>query len=120
MRSLILLIFQNWIIVALITSLFWGFYGIAHFHFTITGFRKIFAVIYQFNFNFLGSFAGWCCFHILTNRLRAPYENINSIDFILGLLTFIGLTGHMPEFLFITKDIIKAIANKIEKMISGK
>jgi hypothetical protein len=56
---------------------------------------------YQFIFNFVGSFAGWCCTYILATRVKAvlgsPHGVFGPGDFVLFLLSFLGATGHLPQ-----------------------
>lgn len=108
MDNLIKSILNYWLWISIISSIIWGLYG-GQFVKGIQGnwFNKIFAYFYQFNFNFVGSFAGWCCFYVLGNRYLNPQIGLNSVDLTLFILVLLGLTGHLPQALF---GIVKAFA----------
>ena len=50
--------------------------------------------VHQFWFNFLGSAAGWIACSILVSKWRADSGHI---DWLLAVVAFIGMTGHMPK-----------------------
>ena len=98
-------ILNNWLWISIPISVIWGLYGC---QFVVAAklvppqkwFNKFFAYFYQFNFNFIGSFAGWCCFYILGNRYLNPNIGLNSVDLMLFFLLLLGLTGHLPQTIF--------------------
>ena len=113
-------IFQNWILVALINSVVWGIYGARLFAPKNSNrFNQILLIFYQFVFNFIGSFAGWCCFHVLTVRLKAPYSQMSGADLFLGALAVLGLTGHLPQsifgFVISVQKLGEAVADRLIK-----
>ena len=58
---------------------------------------------YQLIFNFVGSFAGWICFYVLLVRAQSKLPDLSGFnlgDFILFLLSLLGLTGHLPQTLY--------------------
>ncbi|HBU69385.1 MAG TPA: hypothetical protein DEE98_03270 [Elusimicrobia bacterium] len=120
MKTFIEIIIVYWTWFAFVISIIWGIYGAVLFTpKSDSKFKTILLRFYQFNFNFMGSLAGWFCFHILTIRLKAPYLNIGSTDFILIILTVLGLTGHLPESIYglviSIKKLGEAVANRIIK-----
>jgi len=61
---------------------------------------SFFMLSYQFIFNFVGSLAGWVCFYVLLSRTQHNLPNFNNIgivDFVLFVLSLLGLTGHLPQ-----------------------
>jgi len=52
---------------------------------------------YQFIFNFVGSFAGWCCLYVFIKH--ASFANLKLADFVLLILGIMGLSGHLPQFI---------------------
>ena len=97
-----------WIPFAIIMSLFWGIRGL---HMSLReawkeSFSKLgyfFWLSYQLIFNFIGSFAGWICFYILLVRTQSKLPDFTVFgwsDFILFLLSILGLTGHFPQTLY--------------------
>lgn len=118
MNTLIELLQKYWIFLSMTMSLFWGIrsaflyarrphYGTLAEHFIsenkYLGWGYFFMASYQFLFNFIGSMAGWFCFHMLLMRLR-PQEGmllvLSAADFFLFLFAVIGLTGHLPQTLY--------------------
>jgi len=57
-------------------------------------------VVYQFLFNFIGSFAGWFCFYILLVKAYSSLLSFTSSNLILFLISLLGLTGHIPQTLY--------------------
>jgi hypothetical protein len=98
-----------WFIIAIIVSLFWGIRGL-HMsllkdwkdHLSKSGY--FFWLSYQLIFNFIGSFAGWFCFYILLIRTQKKLPELTATfdtsDFLLFLLSILGLTGHLPQTLY--------------------
>ncbi|MCX5778765.1 MAG: hypothetical protein NTU66_06090 [Elusimicrobia bacterium] len=120
MKSVLQWIVQNWIWLALVSSVIWGLYGAKLFSpKNDDKLKQALIIFYQFNFNFIGSFAGWCCFHILTVRLKAPYAQMAGTDLLLGALTVLGLTGHLPESIYglviSVKKLGEAVADRLIK-----
>jgi hypothetical protein len=121
MNELIRWIFSNWIYFALITSAIYGMLGVRiHVPKEHTGFNKFLVSFYQFNFNFIGSFAGWSCLHVLKNRLIAPYSNLGGVDFVLFILAVLGLTGNLAESFYGIVISIKKIGEAFAGMLLKK
>ena len=53
---------------------------------------------YQFIFNFVGSFAGWCCLYVLIKH--TSFKSLRLADFVLFILSIMGLSGHLPQFIY--------------------
>ena len=108
MDTIIKWILDYWLRILIPISIIWGLYG-CQFARMVQGnwYNRCCVYFYQFNFNFVGSFAGWCCFYILGNRYLNPDINLGSTDLILFFLVLLGLTGHLPQTLF---GIVNAFA----------
>ena len=78
---------------------------------------------YQFTFNFIGSFAGWCCTYVLASRAKAvlasPQGVFGSGDFVLFLLSFLGVTGHLPQSMAGILESIGRIGETVTKKVAG-
>jgi len=75
----------------------------------------LFVGVYEFIFNFVGSFAGWCCLYIFIKH--ASFTNLKLADFVLIILSIMGLSGLLPNFI---KGIVifpKAIATYFAKKL---
>lgn len=103
---------KYWFPSALIMSLFWGIRAI--FFVLIKQLKSetdkiamypktsfvLVHVVYQFLFHFIGSFAGWFCFYVLLLKANASLLSFTGSDFILFLISLLGLTGHIPQTLY--------------------
>ena len=67
---------------------------------------------YQFIFNFAGSFAGWVCLGIFAQVFKDT-TTLQKLILLLG--AFIGITGHLPDFLFNLKNAIAQLAIDLYK-----
>lgn len=95
MEILVDLLIEYWFIIAFVMSLFWGIRGAVLF-----GQNKFWWLSYQFLFNSIGSFAGWCCFLALLTRVQShlpSFSGFTSGDIVLFFISLLGLTGHLPE-----------------------
>lgn len=108
MSNLISFIIDYWMPFAIIMSVFWGVRGL---HMSLIekweeSFSKLgyfFWLSYQLIFNFMGSFTGWMCFYFLLIRAQSKLQDLSGFDlgdFILFLLSLLGLTGHIPQTLY--------------------
>lgn len=88
MSWIIKTIINQWLWVAVLASLFWGVYGWRY--------EKVKKIKKAGNFisEFIGSFAGWCCFYILTCRLEIPYSKIEAVDIWLIIGAVVGMAGY--------------------------
>ena len=93
-------IFVNswWLLPATVFSIFWGTYG---WYYEKEEYKldynnkddKVFgigAVVSEF----VGSFAGWCCLHILAVRLFSSYVTFVSADIFLAIGAVVGIAGY--------------------------
>lgn len=83
---------------------------------------KILNAVYSFIFHFLGSFVGWFLLYCLSVRINSLSTNMNqleSIDILLLLFGFLGITGHLPQTLYGLVSsfgkVAESIANRIAK-----
>jgi hypothetical protein len=87
-------IIKYWLWLAILFSVFWGFYGCNYE-------RKkqeikwydLIEWVGIFISEFIGSFAGWYCFSILAPRLQKP-DTLGVFDIFLGTVAVIGITGY--------------------------
>lgn len=95
MDNLVKLLIEFWLIIAILMSFFWGIRGLILF-----GQKKFWWQSYHFLFNFVGSFAGWCCFLALLTRVQShlpAFSGFTAGDIVLFFTSLLGLTGHLPE-----------------------
>ena len=108
MNNLISFFICYWMPFAIIMSVFWGVRGL---HMSLIKNWKdqtsklgyFFWLSYQLIFNFVGSFAGWVCFYVLIVRAQSKLPGLSGFDlgdFILFLLSLLGLAGHLPQTLY--------------------
>lgn len=76
--------------------------------------------IYQFIFNFVGSFLGWCCVYLLLIRIQpCLLRTFDLTDFILFLFSFLGITGHLPQSVYglvrSLERLAEIVSNKLAK-----
>jgi hypothetical protein len=80
-------------------------------------------LFYQFTFNFMGSFAGWCCTYVMTTRAKAVLASPQGVfglgDFVLFLLSFLGVTGHLPQSMAGILESIGRIGETVTKKVAG-
>ena len=90
--------FDYWVWFALAFSILWGIYG---YNYARKNKGDIIERLGAFLAGFIGSFAGWSCFHILTIRLQMPqlYSNMDFVDIFLIIGAFIGMTGYAFEII---------------------
>ena len=82
MKMLIIFLINYWFWLALGMSLFWGIRSVILFRKQKPWLWKI----YEFIFNFVGSFAGWFCFYVLLIRTQnnmPNFQNLTIGDIIL-------------------------------------
>lgn len=89
MNTIMALVFNYWLCFAFVFSGIWGIYGWNH----VLGDSKV-EKTGLFVSEFIGSFAGWCCFHILTVRLHPPYSTLESADIFLATGAVVGMAGY--------------------------
>lgn len=138
-KILIDFLIDSWFYLTLFLSIFWGLRSLWLFTFppipdenidkakytfrTILSYKisTVFMGIYQFLFNFFGSFLGWFCVYILLSKFSiiTTFNDINIgwDDLILFILSLLGLTGHLPQVTYGLVESFgqlgKALANKI-------
>ncbi len=80
---------------------------------------KLEVKLHQYWFNFVGSIIGWfALFYFLKNRYpNLATDKLNGGDFWLLLITYIGITGHMPVTL--VTNILQAIEQVIRSFRKG-
>lgn len=129
---------KYWIFTAIVFSIFWGIRsvvlfitdpidrlpkdkkGLYVFRIKYRKFSKNLIGIYQFIFNFIGSFFGWVCLYILIIRVESnlpDYSKLNIYDLILFILVLLGLTGHLPQIAY---GLIESIGEIGKKAIDKK
>lgn len=99
MEKLTIYLLASWFWLALIMSFYWGIRAVQLFTNNLNWHWKV----YQFVFNFIGSFAGWCCFYVLLVRTQNNFPSFQSLalsDVILFVISLLGLTGHLPEVIY--------------------
>lgn len=113
MEKLIGLLISLWFWLALAMSLYWGIRALILF---AQG-RNWCWKSYQFIFNFIGSFAGWCCFYALLVRTRnniPSFQGFTSGDVVLFIISLLGLTGHLPE---VTYGLVRGFGELGKKVL---
>jgi len=139
MEIIIKILKSQWIMLSILFSLFWGVRSVYFFTTNpaknLTGeqssrfpFLRIcpclggfFIASYQFVFNFVGSFAGWCCLYVLLVRIEAQtIEKINFSggDVLLFIGSLLGITGHLPQALLGFVESFSKIAEKATDKLS--
>jgi len=117
MKKIIAFLITSWLFLAIIMSLFWGIRGIILFAKS----RNFWWKSYQFIFNFVGSFAGWFCFYALLIKAQnniTTFLEFDGSDFILFIISLLGLTGHLPQTLYGFVESFSKIAEKTtEKLL---
>ena len=117
MEKLIAFLITSWLCLAIIMSVFWGIRGTILFAKS----RNFWWKSYQFIFNFVGSFAGWFCFYALLIKSQnniTTFRGFGGSDFVLFILSLIGLTGHLPQALYGFVESFSKIAEKAtEKLL---
>jgi hypothetical protein len=119
MESIILLLQRYWLLLATAFSLFWGIRSAYLFRTNMPSHgAKFFIASYQFLFNFIGSFAGWCCFYVLLVRINGQplsTRDFSGGDVVLFVVSLLALTGHLPQA---TYGIIQAVESLAQKAIA--
>jgi len=115
MEKLINILIDNWFLFAFIFSFYWGIRGVFLF-----GKNKFWWWSYEFLFNFIGSFAGWCCFLALLTRVQSHFPSYNGFtagDIVLFFVSLLGLTGHLPQATYgIVQGFSEVVTNGIKKI----
>jgi hypothetical protein len=92
-------------------SLYWGIRAVVLFEKS----RGFWWQSYQFIFNFIGSFGGWCCLYVLLIRVqnfKGEFQSVSGGDIFLFLVSLLGLTGHLPQSVYGTVESFSKIAEK--------
>jgi hypothetical protein len=134
------LVIGYWWIAGLFMSLLWGLRSIAVFP---DERHPRWGAIYQFIFNSVGSFAGWCCIYALAVRMRIALPSSHNLltgcgpsvpgltgpaqspppltagDFLLFLMAVLGATGHLPQAMAGLLSSIERLAEGAAKKIGG-
>ena len=86
-----------WLLPATVFSVFWGIYG---WHYERKEYKlnydkddRVFgmgAVVSEF----VGSFAGWCCLHILAVYLSSSYVKFENGAIFLAISAVVGMAGY--------------------------
>jgi hypothetical protein len=121
MESVASLLKNNWLLLASLSSIFWGVRSAYLFGTKAAScWTSFFVRSYQFIFNFVGSFAGWCCLYVLLlriNNVALATHDFTGGDVLLFLLSLFGLTGHLPQATYGLVQAVESLAQKaIEKM----
>ncbi len=140
MDALLDILISYWWVAGLIMSLLWGLRAVALFP---DDKHPRWGFFYQFMFNFVGSLAGWCCVYALAVRMWVVLPSPQSLlvrggpvpaglrgqalnppsftggDFLLFLMSFLGVTGHLPQAMAGLVSSIEKLAEVAAKKISG-
>ncbi|MBI5591355.1 MAG: hypothetical protein HY881_12820 [Deltaproteobacteria bacterium] len=121
-------IMKYWFSLTSVMSLYWGFRGGWMEYWKCkqlmnrepTLFTSFVWITYQFIFNFVGSVMGWCCTYVLIDRIQNNFPmSLNISDFVLFFISFLGITGHLPQSLYgivvSIGSLMNAATNKIVK-----
>jgi hypothetical protein len=119
MDALLSIIIKYWFLLTSVMSLYWGFRGSWMEYWNRKGainrettlFISVVWITHQFIFNFVGSVMGWCCAYFLIDRIQNNFPmDLNTTDFVLFILSFLGITGHLPQSLY---GIVLSMGNLI-------
>lgn len=140
MDALLDTVISYWWAAGLIMSLLWGLRAVALFP---DDKHPRWGIFYQFVFNFAGCLAGWCCVYALAVRMRVVLPSPQNLlvrggispagltgqaqnppsftggDFLLFLMSFLGVTGHLPQAMAGLVSSIEKLAEAAAKKISG-
>ncbi len=131
MKPVLDLIMSHWLVIAVGMSLFWGIRGAYleyvdrtdDFILRVDKPHRLHSLLnfatFQFIFSFVGSFAGWCCLYILILRVQPNLlRNLDSSDFVLFLLSFLGIAGILSQAIYgLIKSLGKIAAIGIDKLV---
>ncbi len=125
---------KYWLWFAIVMSLYWGIRGLILYTTDLVerlgterkqklySLRRrgiswgiLFVGVYEFIFNFVGSFAGWCCLYVFIKH--ASFTNLKLNDFVLIILGIMGISGLLPNFIKGIVMLPKAIANYFTKKL---
>lgn len=125
MESVTLFLRLHWLWLAVAFSLFWGFHGSYFFAGKISRpwVGSILRITYHFVFNFVGSFTGWACLYVLVFRLNGQAlwtREFTGGDVTLFLLSFLGLTGHLPQTIYGMVQAVELLAKKAIERLAGE
>jgi hypothetical protein len=97
---------HNWFMLAVAFSVFWGIYGVCYEKCdTKCSLCDWITMSGAFISEFIGSFAGWCCFHILTIRLYS--YKVESVDILLIIVTVVLMAGYSYKLIGLLKEYSK-------------
>jgi RsiW-degrading membrane proteinase PrsW (M82 family) len=92
-RSKLMYYWIIWLVLAILFSIFWGVHGFQYEKERKEGNAWIIAG--AFLSEFIGSFAGWCCFYIFVVRHpQFTYEAFTGADIFLVIGAVIGMAGY--------------------------
>ncbi|MFH1023779.1 MAG: hypothetical protein V1809_10385 [Planctomycetota bacterium] len=119
MTSLVAFLIDWWFCLALASGLFWGIRGVVLFESNRGWWWKS----YQFIFNIVGSFAGWCCLYVLLTRTQHAMPECRGFsmgDVFLFVISMLGLTGHLPMVIWGIVDGFSEIEKRaVQKLYQG-
>jgi hypothetical protein len=97
-------------------SVYWGLRGVILFPPKTAKFRDVFCTgVSSFISNFVGSLAGWSCLYVFIKY--ASFKNLRLADFVLLILSIMGLTGLLPQFILGIVVLPEKVANSIRKKL---
>lgn len=134
---------ENWYILAIILSFYWGIRGaVMNFYERQLYFKenwstkkepqaqilmsKTYIILiwstYSFIFNFVGSLFGWFSLYLLICKINNDiYRSFGTGDLFLFFFALLGLTGHLPQALYgIVESLSKLAEIVITKLGGGK
>lgn len=103
MEGLLKTIIDQWLVPAIVMSIFWGIRGVFLFGRKPSWRNRLFWSTYQFIFNSVASMAGWCCLYALAVRAHARLPELRGFNFgdiLLFIFSLLGLTGHIPQIFY--------------------
>ena len=77
---------------------------------------------YSFFFNFAGSMAGWLLLLALYARIRSDtaLSSLGWADLVLGLLAFVGISGHLPQTAYGLVLSVSRLVDVLAERIAAK
>jgi O-antigen/teichoic acid export membrane protein len=117
---LVLTSYGIWI-MAVVFSLFLGIYGWVKEieelkKEKISDVFKMLRKVFQFNFQFIGSFAGWICLYALSRSYINTSGNLKFKDLILFLLGITGVTGHLSDATWKIIDSLSSLLQTLDRL----
>lgn len=99
---------EHWLWFAFLFTIFWGIYGWKYIEEKKEyKDKRLIEKVGDFLSEFIGSFAGWCCFYILTVRLHEPFDKIGGVDIFLIISAIVGMAGYSYRIVELIETYLK-------------